>query len=312
MTTRIAKYLIGVDVGASKTAAIVGSDLGEILGRGYAGSSNYHNVGISGAVDSIKRAVNQATRGARIRRQKVEIAVVALAGIDSARDLIVAKQFVRRTNLAHQSFVVHDSIAYLQSAFRNGSGIIVESGTGSVAAGVNSYGKYVRVGGWGAIVDDYGSGYDIGRRALNAAFRAVDGRGPATSLVPAIKHKFRLKTIEELPSRIRTSGVAIDEIASLANLVSKAACQDEVSRKILRDAGVTLGELACAVARRLDLCREPVRVATIGGVFKAGRYLNTAFTRRVKRECPLARIFKPDLEPDVGAFLLAVQKSKRA
>lgn len=304
------RYVIGVDGGATKTIAILGSADGKILGRGRGGSSNYHNVGTSNAIISIKRAASEARQKATVATQRPEIAVVALAGVDSSKDERAANKFARKTNIASRIFVVHDSIAYLQSAFPNQLGIMVESGTGCVAAGINSSGRYVRVGGWGALVDDQGSGYDIGRKALNAVFRAADGRGPPTRLVSAIKRKFRLKTVEDLIYTIYSTGLTVDEIASLAHLVSKAAPQDEVSRRILREAGTTLGELACVVAKRLDIDKKHIKVATVGGVFNAGKYLTRAFKQRIRQECPLAEIVRPEIEPAVGAFSLALQKAR--
>jgi N-acetylglucosamine kinase-like BadF-type ATPase len=302
------KYVIGIDGGATKTIAILGTAGGKVLGRGQGGSSNYQNVGSARVISSIRRAVCKAREQAAIGRRRAEIAVVALAGVDSPKDERAAKRFVRKTNIARRTFVVHDSIAYLQSAFENQPGIMVESGTGCVAAGINSTGRYVRVGGWGALFDDHGSGYDIGRRALNAAFRAVDGRGPRTKLVSAVKQKFRLKNLEDLVYMIYSTGLTVDETASLARLVSKAAPYDEVSRSILQGAGTTLGELACVVAKRLKMNKNYVKVATVGGVFNAGKYLTRAFQKRVKQECPLAEIVKPRIEPAFGAFSLALQK----
>ncbi len=302
------RYIIGIDGGATKTIAILGSVDGKVLGRGQGGSSNYQNVGTASAIHSIRRAVSEARQHASAGRQKAEIAVVGLAGVDSSKDERAAKQFVDKTNIAHRAFVVHDSIAYLHSAFRSQSGIMVESGTGCVAAGINSAGRYVRVGGWGALFDDEGSGYDIGRKALNAAFRAVDGRGPRTRLVCAIKRKFRLESLEDLLYIIYSTGFTVDEIVGLAHLVSKAAIHDGVSRRILEDAGTTLGGLACVVAKRLNMNRNYVKVATVGGVFNAGKYLTWAFKQRIKQECPLAEIVRPDVDPAFGAFLLALQK----
>lgn len=312
MTTRAlsSRYILGIDGGATKTIAIFGSADGRILGRGQGGSSNYHNVGISKAIESIKRAANEARQHAKVGEKMVEVAVVALAAIDSPGDVRAATRFARKTKIARRIFVVHDSIAYLQSAFLGRPGVIVESGTGCVAAGINSTGRYLRVGGWGAIVDDQGSGYDIGRKALNAAFRAVDSHGPKTSLVSAIRKKFQLKNIEDLIYVIYSTGFTVDQIASLAYLVSKEARHDNVSRRLLQDAGTTLGELACAVAKRLGISRNHFKVAAVGGVFNSGKYLTRAFIQRIKQECPQAEIVKPEIEPALGAFSLAIRKVK--
>jgi N-acetylglucosamine kinase-like BadF-type ATPase len=301
------RYVIGIDGGATKTIAIFGSADGKILGRGRGGPSNDHNVGASGAIESIKCAVSEAKLQAGVGT--AEIAVVALAAIDSSGDERVATRFARKTSIARRIFVVHDSIAYLQAAFDGRPGIMVESGAGSVAAGINSSGRYVRVGGWGSLVDDEGSGYDIGKKALNATFRAADGRGPQTKLVSAVKRKYRLKRLEDLIYTIYSTRITVDEIASLTYLVSKAAPRDEVSRRILRDAGTTLGELACVVAKRLDVNRRHISVAAVGGVFNAGKYLTEAFKQRIKQECPLAKVVRPQVEPAVGAFSLAIRKA---
>jgi N-acetylglucosamine kinase-like BadF-type ATPase len=312
LSTRIRardRYVIGIDGGATKTVAILGAAEGQVLGRGQGGSSNYQNVGIYSAIRSIRGAVSEAKSQAAVRGQKAVIAVVALAGVDSSRDESAAKRFVRRTNIARRIFVVHDSIAYLQCAFPNQPGIMVESGTGCVAAGINETGEYVRVSGWGALFDDQGSGYDIGRKALSAAFRAIDGRGPHTRLVPSLKRKFRLNSLEDLLYIISSDGLTVREIASLAHLVSKAAPYDRVSRMILQEAGTTLGELACIVAKQLKMNRNHIKVATVGGVFDAGECLTRAFKKRVKQECPLAEIIRPKVEPASGAFSLALQRA---
>jgi N-acetylglucosamine kinase-like BadF-type ATPase len=302
-------YVVGIDGGASKTVAILGSADGRVLGRGQSGPSNYQNVGATSAIHSIKHAVNEAMQQASVGRRRAEIAVVALAGVDCSKDERAAKDFVHKARIASQTFVVHDSIAYLQSAFPSQPGIVVESGAGCVAAGVNSKRRYVRVSGWGALFDDQGSGYDIGRKALSAAFCAVDGRGPYTRLVPAFKRRFLLSDLHNLVYIIHSKGLNVEEIASLAHLVSKEAPRDEVSRRILREAGTTLGELACVVAKRLKLDRSTVKVATVGGVFQAGKYLTMAFKQRVKQECPKAEIVRPNVEPAIGAFSIALQKA---
>lgn len=58
--------------------------------------------------------------------------------------------------------------------------------TGSIAFGVNSAGESARAGGWGYLLGDSGSAYEIGRRALAAVGAAHDGTGPATALTTLV------------------------------------------------------------------------------------------------------------------------------
>jgi len=301
-------YVIGVDGGASKTVALVGNSLGKILGRGESGSSNYHNIGIAKASEAVRSATREARRQAGLRGIKPKIAVVALAAVDSAEDKRVANQFIRSLKIAKKNLVVHDSTAALYAATQGKPGIVVISGTGCVAAGISAGGEYVRVGGWGFLIDDEGSGFDIGRKALTRAFRAMDGRGEDTKLTSVLKRKFRVKVLEEILNVIYANGVNVEEIAALASLVSKTARHDKVCREILNEAGRALAELVCTVARRLNMSRDPFQVKAVGGSFKAGSYLLQPFVTGIRRHCPQARIARLRIDPARGALSLAASE----
>lgn len=305
------RYVVGVDGGASKTVALIGTASGRILSKGESGSSNYHNIGTHAAARSIKNAVYRAMKRAGLTSVKPAIAVVALAAINSPKDRVTARNFVTRAKIARTTLVVHDSVAALYAATQGRPGIIVISGTGSVAAGINRSGEYAKAGGWGYLVDDEGSAYDIGRKALNRAFRSIDGRSPPTKLVSILRRRFKTETLEDIQKQIYSDGMSVKEIAQLAPLVSEAAVRDKTCREILAEAGVRLAELACAVARRLKMTGERVAIFVVGGNFKSGRPLLGPFEARIISECPGARIAKLKVEPARGAFALAVSELRR-
>jgi N-acetylglucosamine kinase len=304
-------YVLGVDGGATKTVALFGNESGKVLGKGEAGPSNFHNIGANAAAKAIKDAAREAQRHAHLVGKRPEVAVVALAGIESGKDRAIAQRLVRKAKIARAALVVHDSVAALQAATQGKPGVVVISGTGTVAAGINSAGKYVRVGGWGYIIDDVGSGYFIGKEGLRMAFRAHDGRSPPTTLTRHLLERFSVRTLNEVATEIYVKGLTVDEVAQLARVVSRMAAHDRVCRGILNEAGLALGESVCAVARRLGMNRVPITVATIGSVFKAGRYVTAPFARRIKKEFPLAHIVRPKVEPAIGSFLLAHQELER-
>lgn len=301
-------YAVGVDGGASKTVALIGNENGKVLGRGKSGSSNYHNIGTYAAARAVKKAASEAQKQAGLNGRRPEVAVVALAAVDSAKDRAAASRFVQRAKIAKRSYVVHDSVAALYAATGGRPGIIVISGTGCVAAGVNKSGDYVRAGGWGYLVDDEGSAYDIGRKALMKAFRMLDGRDLPTQLLSLFKKKFRVKSLEEALNLIYANGMSVEQIAHLAPLISRAAFHDRACREILNDAGVKLAELACAVARRLKMTRDAVPIAVVGGNFKSGRHLLRPFEARIRKEIPRAQILELKIEPAQGALALAVSE----
>lgn len=304
-------YVVGVDGGATKTVALIGTRT-RILGRGESGSSNYHNVGTDAAGKAIEAAVANAKKQARLRsRRRVKIAVVALAAIDSAEGVRIARGFVRRANLARKAFVVHDSVSALYAATRGKTGIIVNSGTGSFAAGINRAGDYVRVGGWGYLIDDTGSAFDIGMKAITLGFRMADGRTPRTRLMILLKNRLGVRRFDEILDMIYSNRIGVEEIAKLARSVSKAAGKDKVCRQILREVGVSLAELACTAARRLKLTNASFPLAMVGGGFRSGRYFMEPFASRVRDECPRARLVRLEDEPARGAYLIAAKLARQ-
>lgn len=307
MTLRSVRYVVGVDGGATKTVALVGTEDGRNLGRGESGTSNYHNIGEAAAGKAIKEAVNEAQERAGLSHRKLDLAVVALAAVDSSRDKAAAYRFVRTAKIARRIIVVHDSVAALYAATAGRPGIIVIAGTGCVAAGINKAGEYARAGGWGYLVDDEGSAYDIGRRALLSTFKMLDGRAPRTKIAAMVKRRLSVDKIEDALALIYSNSFDVEDVARLAPLVSKAAPHDEICMGILNNAGVALAELVCAVARRLGMNRDRFAIDLIGGAFKAGRPILGPLRATVRKACPYAQVRHLGIEPAKGSLLLATR-----
>ncbi len=165
----------------------------------------------------------------------------------------------------------------LEGALPVGAGMLVLSGTGSMAWGKDGAGREARCGGWGTLLGDEGSGFDLGVAALRAACRAADGRGPATRLerdVPAAlaapdMHAV-LALLSELPQPPRA------RVASLARAVAAAAeAGDGVADRLVRSAARELADHVDALRARLAL--DPATpVSTAGGSFR-GAALADAF-----------------------------------
>jgi N-acetylglucosamine kinase-like BadF-type ATPase len=185
------------------------------------------------------------------------------------------------------------AIAWL-GAFLGSPGIIVMAGTGAVAVG-GPRGGLQRMGGHGHIVDDEGSGYWIGKKALRAALAAVEGLGPPTALCDALTEAADA-TLDEMVARVQRAPADRSFLVGLAPLVGKCAEHDPVALAILTDAAAALTGLVAALRRRFG---EELPVAAAGGVFAIAP-LWTAFQRSTGAQAPLA-------PPEVGAALLAAQ-----
>ena len=232
-------------------------------------------------------------------------ACLGIAGTDrpSGRDALMGMLEIPSGRVR----IVTDAAAALAGATGAGPGVIVISGTGSIALGMNEGGETVRAGGWGWRLGDEGSGYYIGSRALISALRAYDGRGRPTLLSERIAEQLNLGDLSGLIDRVYVEGMGVGEVAALAPLVGEAASEgDEEAESIMREAGEELGAAAIAVMERLGLGGE-VRVAYNGGVFKLGGALLTSFIEKVRGARPSSVINPPRFEADVGAAMLALR-----
>jgi N-acetylglucosamine kinase-like BadF-type ATPase len=309
--TTATKYFLGVDGGASKTAALVIDGDGQPLGRGVAGPSNHLRVGIETATRNVERAVNIALVEAGMAIRQVEYAYCGIAGADhpAHRQRVIdsLKIFFPKGNF----IVDNDARIALTGAVGFGSGVVVISGTGSVAFGRNDGAQEARAGGWGPTIGDEGSGYAIARDGLSAIVRAHDGRGRRTKMTELLCYDYDMCSPEDLPRFVYATTTHADDIARYGKLVIEAArLGDEVAREILERAGRELADCVLAVARRLSLTESEFPVAYVGGVFNAEDVLLGPMRAVVAAEAPKATLNPPKNTPVEGAAMMAMRAAE--
>jgi N-acetylglucosamine kinase-like BadF-type ATPase len=315
-------FFLGIDGGGTRTTAWLADERGRVLGRGAAGPSNPLKVGFPSCQREILRAAKCAVassyrrRAAKlVRRYKAAVTldavVVGLAGVD--RRPVHRKIFawLRRHAPARRHLLTSDAAITLQAALGGSPGVIVISGTGSIAFARSKEprrnGRLLRAGGWGTLYDDAGSGYDLGRQAIAAALRDLDGRRPRTELRQRICTALRLKCI----TQVILKPLDPQQIAALFPLVLESARRgDPVARRLLEGAGQNLAELALALLRRLRWTRRAVPVVCAGGVFRTSPEVLGSFIRHVRRHAPRARVRLLRREPVEGALDLARQLAR--
>lgn len=332
---RAPRLVVGVDGGASKTEAVVLDEAGRELGRGRGGAANLHAVGIEAASRHVAEAIDAAFAAAAtalaadgrraqgaLRRADLAFACLALAGTERGRDRAQWQAALAELSLPRDALLIHDAEAAWAAAFGGDPGVVLISGTGSVAYGRREDGASARAGGWGADWGDEGSGYVIAREGLRAAFRAHDGRGPATSLLRLLPEALGVDGIENAPQ-----GAQIDRarIAALASVVGRAADQgDAVAHEIITEAGHELALAVRAVALKLwperceaalvggDRDDQPpgenvIPVAGRGGAFTGIPALARAFAAELNRIAPSTRLVPARHDAATGAAMLALR-----
>ena len=301
-------YVLGIDGGGTKTSCVICDAEGRIVGIGTAGPSNPLTVGEDGTRRSIEAAIKKALEASRMKAPRFRVAYLGMAGAGRQSSVKVIEKIMDGLDVADRVIIDIDAAVALAGATACNPGVVVISGTGSIAFGVNKHGKRSRVGGWGFLLGDEGSGYDIGRRGLTAALRAYDGRGEETMLLGILKDHLEVQSIDELVAHFYSGSVKVDEISSFAPLVVEAARMgDLVSKRILRDAAKELGLSAITVVRNLRMEDEEFEVALMGGIFNV-KEIASLVRRSIKRVSPKCKVISPKFKPAVGAVLLALKE----
>lgn len=205
--------------------------------------------------------------------------------------------------------VTGDERTALAGALPEGEGILVISGTGTIALGRDHTGRHHRCAGWGWLLDGAGSAMDIGRDALSLSLRMADGREPEGPLRPALWEALGLGLADpESPRRIKALVVAPGfgpaGFAALAPVVERqAAAGDALALALLQRHGEALVEMVGAIAARLELSAPPV--CTLGGAITHLGCFREAFGQALARNLPACRWVVPEGDGCAGALGLA-------
>jgi N-acetylglucosamine kinase len=304
------RIVLAVDAGSSSTRCIVATGEGDIKGFGIGGPTNHILRGWDLARQSIQTATSEALKMAGSGGHNISVAIASSAGIGpdgEGREVIEALL----AQLVPQAAIVRatgDMVAAFWGALATPIGVVVSAGTGSVCFGRNVTGLTCQVGGWGPIMGDEGSAYDIAVQALRAVSSASDGRGQPTILTQSIGEALGGYSALDISVQVYGKPLEREEIAALAVRVFAAAQQrDPVAMAILRRAGRSLGIAALAALRNVGLLAIPTSVSYSGSVFEAGSFISDPFREAIYDAAPLAKVEHPILPPIGGAYRLGLQ-----
>jgi glucosamine kinase len=307
------RFVMGIDGGATKTLAAVLDLETHELQLAYGGPSNEDAVGGQAAVDALLKVAAEALERAGISADQLAAAVLAVAGTDT--DAIA-----RRVSAARSEdwTVVNDVVCAWAAATGGQPGIGAISGTGSNVFGVGPGGRGWRVGGWGHLLGDEGSGYWFGAESIRAALRDRDGSGPETALGTAAMEFFGVPRVEALAALAYSKPLSKGEIAAFATEACRLAQRgDAVAREIYERGGRELGAQIVAVVARTGLGGAvgaerngdggPFPVGLIGSSFKAGAVFVEPLISVVHESAPAARVSVVEMAPVGGSLLLAAR-----
>lgn len=312
-------YVIGIDGGGTKTTCLFiktdnvmphhVSESMTVIGE----ASNPHVVGFDEMKTRIQQLIAHGISKYSIQSSEIIAVSCGLAGVGRQEDeQRVEKEFQHiflELNLSqYLVFSVHsDSYIALRGALQPGvkEGILVISGTGSNATGIDNQGNVYKSGGWGHILGDEGSGYHIGLKALKHIVRAFDMRAKETVLTDLILKELRLEHPKDLISYIYGAKPEKKDIARLAKQVIEASsCGDDASTEILKEAARELVVHVESLHKKCPIFNERTPIMTTGSIFTYSKDLERVFMEEIHSE-KLGKYQQAYRSPVYGAAIIA-------
>lgn len=294
--------LLGADAGGSHSTVVIGTAELRVLGRADGPGAAMRPGGAPASAAVLAETARRAAAVAGIALPAAR-AVVGAAGAGRAPEQAELEAALLAVGLAARVRVLADGEVALTTAFARGPGILVNAGTGSIAYARDPAGRLHRAGGYGWQLGDEGGGYWLGRRALDAAARAHDGRGEGSTLLARLLGALGLQHFDDL---IRWAATATPpQIAALAPHVLNAAREGEaVARRAVDDAARELVELVRALERHFP-GSGPLPVAMSGALLAPHSPVTAAFRERLAATVRRARLVPTRVDPPLGALQLA-------
>lgn len=304
------KYVIGIDGGGTGSKGITAALDGTVL-RTFTGGATNYNGGKKEQIDKNLQALfTEATKTQAI--SDCQAVCIGSAGVSNRKAVEYLEQAARDMGFVCPVLVVADSETAHAGALNNEEGIVLIAGTGAICLGKKKNKETLRTGGYGHLIDDEGSAYDIARRMLRAVVRAADGRAGQTILRGLVFRQLDIETLEELIAWLYNKERTKKEIAGLAALIPEAEeAGDRAALKILEEAAEELVTLTVPVVEFFD---RKASIALSGSVLRHNRTVRENYCRMLRERYPAGfgtkeglRIQEAEYEADYGAVLLALQ-----
>lgn len=252
------RYYLGIDGGGTKTEFALADGKGKVLRRVILGASNPNDVGFPATEEILRNGIMEVC-GAY---PKNAISVFAgLAGGTSKENLPRIHDYLVRFGFAKVQNG-NDAQNAVAASLGDEDGISVIMGTGSVVYAKHGE-RLHRIGGYGYLFGDAGSGFAIGRDTILAAFQSEDGSGEETCLLDYVKEQSESDTVLAQIDEFYRGGKRL--IATYAHLAFRACEEgDAVAKGILESNLGAIAQLIRGAAKQIPT--QHVRVVLCGGL----------------------------------------------
>lgn len=286
--------IIAIDAGATKTEVLITDGKSKLMLSVHP-AINPNVIGFEESLDKMKKIINKYVSS------DDQNEVILSAGISGMWDIRLRKHFTdelsKKTSLG--AILIYPDIDITFASVFSGEdkncGILI-AGTGSVFYYRDSDGMMRKVGGWGRLIGDEGSGYWMGKEAIRKVCEYLDGRGKKTLLTEVFESKFKLNR-GSIVQKIYRQGFDIPKVTP--EIFKAAEAGDRISINIIKSAAEKLYEHLKPVSRK------NFTVALCGSIFSMQRLLEKYLRFYVSRYCSSIKLIRAEQKPVWGAVRLA-------
>jgi len=299
-------YFLGVDVGSSKTHALIADETGTCISFGSAGGGNHQSIGYDRLADVLQTSVAMASGRSGVEKDQIAGAGFGIAGYDFPSESGDHLQVIATLGLSCPLEIVNDGVNGLISGTSHGVGVNVTAGSGVNCRGRGKNGKEGRVVGNGVTFGEFGGAIEIVHRALQFVNYAWIKRIPPTRLTKIFLEATGAKDEIDLMEGISAEQYHL--FSGLAIEITNAAREgDQAALDVVRWSGEELGWLAVSVARQIEMENEEVEVVQSGSVFEAGELIMDPMRNIILKHIPGAKMMRLEGPPVVGPLMLGMQ-----
>jgi len=299
-------YIIGFDCGATKSECASADKDGNILHSITGKPTNFLVTGAVKASENILSLIKECKDKLSFNYNDIKSIVIGAAGAGREEDAeklkssllsIASKKGITINSLT----VISDAQIALEGAFPNTSGSIIIAGTGSIIYGKDDEEKLYRAGGYGRIIGDEGSGYSIGRKALQRIAKYYDGGGEISDLVSSISEKFEITSSDELIKKVYKENF---DIAAVAEVVLDSANRgDKIAITILEEESDELVQQLRAMMKKMNV--DQMNVSFAGSLVINKNVYSYMLIDKIKVSLPGVTVVNAEYSPVQGAIRIA-------
>ena len=229
------RLYLGIDGGGTKTEFVIVSEDGYVLKRVLKSGSNPNDIGYRRMAELILDTMGELIS----EFPSIKAAFCGISGISGGNNSTRLLSDIKKRFPQLICDVKTD--AYNLFAMDESADMVVISGTGSVVF-VKSHDGLTRLGGWGYLLDNAGSAYDMGRDAIAATLSEEDKGETPSILSIKVKEKLGSKSAWDSINAIYEGGKAY--IAEFSSAVFAAYDEgDAKAIEIIDKNARALGEL---------------------------------------------------------------------